>query len=147
MGTCVHRKGEGEAARYRLWTTVQDRYLTVPLTRERMREYLILHAASLAVEEVKRSAVSDADERLMWADKLGSDERLGKHDTSKWCRPRGKGWSYDPDAANETPTVEVDAVVNDGKLDITIGTLPPMSADEAMDLAARIMIAAVRASE
>jgi hypothetical protein len=138
MGTCVHRKGEGETARYRLWTTNEDRYLTVPLTREQMREYLI-------ISRVMRVRGDDrmVDDLLMVTDHRGTSSRFERREATEWDVERNHGDVYSPVDERDNP-IEVSA---DGAT-VTIRTRwpeMPLSADYAVRLAAKLMVAAMKA--
>ncbi len=134
MGTCVHRNGEGVAARYRLWTTTEDRYLTVPLTREQMRGYMVWRRACAACK-----AIDEIDDLLMVAEHRGTSSRFEQREASGWETEKNHGPVYS--TVYDQPV----AVGTDGET-VTVGTLEPMTQDEAMDLAARIMVAVAKAT-
>lgn len=77
MGTRIDRKGTGKAARYRLWTTEQDRYLTDPLTRKAMHSMLVRRDTLAAVEAMKQIP-RDVEERMKRAD--GENATSGRID-------------------------------------------------------------------
>ena len=71
MPNFVHRNGD----RYRMWSTVVDQYLTPPMTRAEMGDYLA---------QTEGGAPSDAAAHLRRADAQGTSQMDDTRDASTW---------------------------------------------------------------
>lgn len=74
MGRAIHRKED----KYRMWSTVVDRYLTEPMTREEMAAWVKEDAIQTLLERLDQ----DTEFRLDRADKCGSSGH--PRDPSAW---------------------------------------------------------------
>lgn len=68
MPRFVHARRTPEGVRFRLWSTIVDRYVTPILTYDEMRDFL--------VEDAVARAHGEADERLNRAGRLGTSSRV-----------------------------------------------------------------------
>ena len=82
MGHIIHRKG----TRYRLWSTCTDTYITRPMTRGQMTEYVVQEA----IREFELNIVRDTKDRVERAAKTGTSSRVGgcSRDATKWDTER-----------------------------------------------------------
>ena len=64
MGHAIHRNGN----QYRMWSTIVDRYITDPMTREEMAAWVREDAIQTLLERIG----PDTEQRLDRADKHGS---------------------------------------------------------------------------
>ena len=81
MGTIIHRKG----TRYRVWSTVVDKYITRSMTRGQMAKYLIREATRDFMDDIVRAT----EERMKLATLHGTSSRMGcSRDTTKWDTER-----------------------------------------------------------
>ena len=77
MGQTIHRKG----TRYRLWSTVLDKYVTGTMTRGEMTRYIVAQAR----REFESSIVRDTEERMARAARNGTSSRVEPvRDATKW---------------------------------------------------------------
>jgi len=131
MSVTIHCLGSGEDARFRLWTTNEDRYLTDPLTKAEMFEAAIMYDAWRAADRLIWTAAHDAHDALLRAEKNGSSERDGRRRRTSWETEINTG----PKHLLHQPVPGMCIV--DGK--ITVSGLQPLTPDEAMFVAARLL--------
>lgn len=131
MAVIIHCIGTGEAARFRLWTTNEDRYLTPPYTATEMYDAAIMYDAWRAADRVVWTAAQDAAQSIRLAELHGSSEQGGRRRRNFWEKEVNNGEQHA--LLQDAPGL---AVV-DGK--ITVGSLPPLTVEEAVFLAAKII--------
>lgn len=81
MGHFIHRKG----TRYRVWSTVVDKYISRSMTRGQMVKYLIREG----LREFEQRIDADVSARMSRVDRLGTSSLMGdSRDATKWDTER-----------------------------------------------------------
>lgn len=74
MGHAIHRNGD----KYRMWSTIVDRYISDPMTREEMAVWVREDAIQTLLERIDQ----DTEQRLARADRNGSSGH--GRDADRW---------------------------------------------------------------
>lgn len=132
MATIIHCVKTKESTMFRLWNTNGDYYATPPLTREQMLEAAVFYFAAVAVDRVLWQEVDSTERALQLAELQGTSGQS----------PRRRKVTWDPEISPSEDPADLLLTVPGLRIEgdkIVIGTLQPLSVDQATVVAAKIV--------